>query len=1301
METQIKLQPGTKVTISNARGKEKGELVVVERSMPKKSDKTDMYILENEAGDAVRVSVDRIVACQPDDDSSSDESVGTDVNSSFNELVGDDVTADSLPPAPAQQTPTIAGYTPSRYQQAILDWIKDGAGHAVCNAVAGAGKSSTLLMAAHQLMAAGIKPGEVKILVFNKHNQLALREKFPKDWEQSIATLNSAGFAIISSDRSIKKWNKDEFKYTRIAKKKGYVCDKKVRSTGSLTGYGIVREDDLNKLFKLVRSSCDHVDESLVQSVCAHYGIEYHGNLALQKITHCIQDCLLAGAYQIKYGGIFDYADQLWIPILVNRKFEFLSEYLANLPEYPSLPEFDFRCKDHSFILLDECQDLDPGKTQLARLLAGKNGRILAVGDPMQSIFGFAGADSDSFYKLKDSLSATELPLSTCYRCSSAVVDVVNRIFPDIPFEYGGNRSGSVRILGEQRDIVQLAAPGDMVLSRRVAPTVTLCLRLLAAGKPATIKGRDIGAQVVKEMEFISEIHGFTYANFHHFKKLYLDQKCSKFMLRENGEELAASLSDKLDALSALYDAGIEHGANSIEELKRYIDSIFTADDGDFNGRIILSTIHKAKGEECLRVFLDFEKLPLHHKDMKEWQEEQEDNLLYVAITRSMDELILFSSATGTGKPGKKGLPHWIKLAGIQYEEAQEANSSFDELPAGDDVAALPIEEAHEVPAVNEADAGPYWHYLKLKEKNPEAILLCRFGDFYQALFDDAATVVDRLDIALSSIKVDGFSDPIAMAAVPDIMLDSWIERLVQDGCSVGIYDGPDETGDFVAIYDGRGCRIVKLASLPQPEPAQLADVNLPSPAQVANAIPAPPEPDWVWVYISDLWPRSGTEESEHPVAQLLQPRKGIDMDVATRYSEIVDSLPPIEVYEVADSGELHGKRVIVAGYHRREAEIIRGSDRVRAIIKRGSLGDAIAAANFSNLEHGKNMTNDELVGACRNLIRLRETGELGKEWANLLIDRASSRRKDSPGKRFTSLNDSALSVLFGFGGKTVNRYTKSIQRELLIAKENYQPGDYVRLSDQDSDKTNKFIASLLAREPRYVDCEVVGVGKDYLTLKPADPRWSARACREFVGYPDMCERIQSPDPFSPAVEDFTPGEFVDTFWGGQRGIVADDSDAWGLDANGELGYANAYLGNGHYLVWLYDASKHIVLAEHELVRSAGLPTACGPLPSPQERHDAIMADAASVEGEQDKALLKAYAARILKELSGGRGDADDSSSDEFDKSADVDVSPAPKPAKPRDRSVIISQIKSLINELGSLTPAEIDELADALYGRN
>ncbi len=47
--------------------------------------------------------------------------------------------------------------------------------------------------------------------------------------------------------------------------------------------------------------------------------------------------------------------------------------------------------------------------------------RLVAVGDPSQSIYGFRGADSDACKALVEAFNMVELPLSVTYRCSQAV----------------------------------------------------------------------------------------------------------------------------------------------------------------------------------------------------------------------------------------------------------------------------------------------------------------------------------------------------------------------------------------------------------------------------------------------------------------------------------------------------------------------------------------------------------------------------------------------------------------------------------------------------------------------------------------------------------------------------------------------------------------------------------------------------------------------------------------------------------------------------------------------------------------
>ena len=89
---------------------------------------------------------------------------------------------------------------PSKYQQKILEWLTYGNGNGVCNAVAGAGKTTTLKLAAQKLQALGFKPKDIKVIVFGKQNSLDLIEKFGRGWKSSIQTLHSVGFKILQQE---------------------------------------------------------------------------------------------------------------------------------------------------------------------------------------------------------------------------------------------------------------------------------------------------------------------------------------------------------------------------------------------------------------------------------------------------------------------------------------------------------------------------------------------------------------------------------------------------------------------------------------------------------------------------------------------------------------------------------------------------------------------------------------------------------------------------------------------------------------------------------------------------------------------------------------------------------------------------------------------------------------------------------------------------------------------------------------------------------------------------------------------
>jgi DNA mismatch repair protein MutS len=67
--------------------------------------------------------------------------------------------------------------------------------------------------------------------------------------------------------------------------------------------------------------------------------------------------------------------------------------------------------------------------------------------------------------------------------------------------------------------------------------------------------------------------------------------------------------------------------------------------------------------------------------------------------------------------------------------------------------------------------------YFGMKARHPDAILLARVGDFYEAYGEDAETIARLLSIALTSKDAGG--ERVAMAGVPHHALDGYLAKLV------------------------------------------------------------------------------------------------------------------------------------------------------------------------------------------------------------------------------------------------------------------------------------------------------------------------------------------------------------------------------------------------------------------------------------------------------------------------------------------------------------------------------------------
>jgi superfamily I DNA/RNA helicase len=301
---------------------------------------------------------------------------------------------------------------------------------------------------------------------------------------------------------------------------------------------------------------------------------------------------------------------------------------------------WDLSIKQFDFVFVDECQDLSPmQRAMVKKAIKGDGGRIVLVGDERQAIYEFAGADSNSFDLSVEMFNAEVLPLSVTRRSAKVIVQHANTIVPNF-YALDTAPRGKIVWIDEDR-LSSVAAPGDMIICRVRAPLVKACIGFIAAGKPATILGNDIGRALIKIIEKLQSREGYTFQTILDVLDAYEEEQVAKYVAKED-EQQASNFRDQCEAVRVVIESAKAYDYYS---LVGYIERLFS-DNGKDNV-IILATGHKSKGLEAERVFiLAPEKMPLKFPNQRQESLIQEANIEYVAITRAKHTLVYLTNPT-------------------------------------------------------------------------------------------------------------------------------------------------------------------------------------------------------------------------------------------------------------------------------------------------------------------------------------------------------------------------------------------------------------------------------------------------------------------------------------------------------------------------------------------------------------------------------------------------------------------------------------------------------------------------------
>lgn len=296
-------------------------------------------------------------------------------------------------------------------------------------------------------------------------------------------------------------------------------------------------------------------------------------------------------------------------------------------------------------ILVHNCQDVSNIQREAIKRAADSKTRVIAVGDKNQCIYGFRGANPESFDLLKKEFNAQVFDLPVSYRCAKKIIDSVKHLVPGIKARDDAPE-GEVKDFGydwSNQDFKQT----DMIVCRNNAPLVSVAYKLLREKIPCKLMGRDIGSNITT---LIKKWKPKNLKDLREEATRWSRNEIRIATARDPDADLT-SIEDRYETIITFLE---ETKADTVAGLVAEIEAMFAEDKGAKSENILrLSTVHKAKGLEAPRVWILNRELMPHKMAKLAWQKQQEDNLIYVAHTRAKQSLYFI----------QKDMPQGLKKA--------------------------------------------------------------------------------------------------------------------------------------------------------------------------------------------------------------------------------------------------------------------------------------------------------------------------------------------------------------------------------------------------------------------------------------------------------------------------------------------------------------------------------------------------------------------------------------------------------------------------------------------------------------
>lgn len=370
----------------------------------------------------------------------------------------------------------------------------------------------------------------------------------------------------------------------------------------------------LNRLLNLCRSwLVDINDIDKILELYDYYGYDFPIDTEhIYTLCQVISRVLSRGKDDALTGSIIDFGDMIWLPNELDLKNSVYKDV----------------------VLMDEAQDANLGMIGILSKLIGPSTRAVFMCDDKQEIYGFNGSVPGICNLIHEQFNTKIMPLTYCYRCPENHLELAREWVPDIVCGKEDKEGDIIHITPKDMDGKYI--PGMVVIGRFNTPLVDLGIKLITRGISVYMPHKDITQGFVSLLDSVRDMSIKKACN-------ALEERMEKELTRARNskrktERKIKNIVDRYEGALLIIDR-LEESRPNIPSMIRFLEELQSKPEEE---SVRITTVHSYKGGEAdTVVVLESNNMPYYGLCGTDWEMSMEENIAYVAHTRSRKTMYL------------------------------------------------------------------------------------------------------------------------------------------------------------------------------------------------------------------------------------------------------------------------------------------------------------------------------------------------------------------------------------------------------------------------------------------------------------------------------------------------------------------------------------------------------------------------------------------------------------------------------------------------------------------------------------